>query len=204
MANDWFFLQEESSHASCALHFHHSWENFLTTHFRQCLSLKRVGEYNRATKALQPMTPTIPLEDTIVAMCQLHPLLSYLIPPPISNYQLEHIFVWIGLCLPNCYPFVFKWAIWDVVYEHLLGCFIPEDPSLGFSELFQIAIVVACGVILRSTVLVLGASKLLVMAKDTNGFYPIGEVFFLLINGSIVLQLQGPFQEHLSPLSLEY
>jgi hypothetical protein len=29
-------------------------------------------------------------------------------------------------------------------------------------------------------------------------------VFFLLINGSIVLQLQGPFQEHLSPLSLEY
>jgi hypothetical protein len=69
MANDWFFLQEESSHASCALHFHHSWENFSTIHFRQCLSVRRVGEYNCATKALQPMTPTILLEDTIVAMC---------------------------------------------------------------------------------------------------------------------------------------
>ncbi len=33
MACDWFFLQKESLHASCAPYFFHSWENFLTIHF---------------------------------------------------------------------------------------------------------------------------------------------------------------------------
>ncbi len=37
----------------------------------------------------------------------------------------------------------------------------------------------------------LGLNRLLAMAKDTNGLQ--------LINHSIVLQLQGLFQEHLSP-----
>jgi hypothetical protein len=39
------------------------------------------------------------------------------------------------------------------------------------------------------------------MAKDIGGLRPIiiGEVFIQLINHSIVLQLWGPFQEHLSP-----
>jgi len=43
--------------------------------------------------------------------------------------------------------------------------------------------------------LVLGASRLLVMAKDTSGFRPIivGQVFLQLISCSIVLQLQGSF-----------
>jgi hypothetical protein len=66
-----------------------------------------------------------------------------------------------------------------------------------------------------------GANKLLAMAKNINGLYPItiGKMFFRLINYStnglypitiskmffrliicsIVLQLQRPFQEHLSP-----
>ncbi len=49
--------------------------------------------------------------------------------------------------------------------------------------------------------LMLGASKLLAMAKDSGGFHPIviGKMFFQPINRSIVLQFWGPFQEHLSP-----
>ncbi len=48
--------------------------------------------------------------------------------------------------------------------------------------------------------LVLGVSILLAMAKDTSGFCLIivGEVFFQFLNRSIVLQLWGSFQEHLS------
>jgi hypothetical protein len=43
--------------------------------------------------------------------------------------------------------------------------------------------------------LVLGASKLLAMAKDFGNFRPIviGEVFFRFISRSIVLQLWGLF-----------
>ncbi len=50
-------------------------------------------------------------------------------------------------------------------------------------------------------VLILGASKLLAMAKDINGLrlIAIDEMFLQLINCSIVIQLRGPFQEHLSP-----
>jgi hypothetical protein len=48
---------------------------------------------------------------------------------------------------------------------------------------------------------VLGANKLLAMAKDISGLCPItiGEMFFQLISRSIVLQLRRSFQEHLSP-----
>jgi len=66
-----------------------------------------------------------------------------------------------------------------MVYKHLLGCFILEDPSLGFSELFQVIVVIACGDIPNLVVLVLGANKLLVMAKNIGGLCLIivGEVF---------------------------
>jgi hypothetical protein len=88
-----------------------------------------------------------------------------------------------------------------MVYEHFSGCFILEDPSLGFLELFQTTNVVTHGDILRSIALVLGANKLLTMEKDVRGLCPIAicKLFFQLIIHSIVLQLQGPFQEHLSP-----
>jgi hypothetical protein len=47
---------------------------------------------------------------------------------------------------------------------------------------------------------VLGANKLLAMAQDIGGLCPIiiSKVFFQLISRSIILQLWGPFREHLS------
>jgi hypothetical protein len=49
--------------------------------------------------------------------------------------------------------------------------------------------IVVCGDIFRLMALVLGANRLLVMTKDTNGFrlIVIGEVFLQLFNRSIVL-----------------
>ncbi len=72
-------------------------------------------------------------------------------------------------------------GFYGMVYDHFLGCFIPKDPSLKFSELFQVdVVIVVYGDILRLMALVLGATKLLAMAKDTSGlrFITIGEVFF--------------------------
>jgi hypothetical protein len=88
-----------------------------------------------------------------------------------------------------------------MVYEHLSGCFILKDPSIGFSEIFQTIAIVAHGDIPRSMALVLGANRLLTMSKHSCGFriIVIGKMFFQPINHSIVLQLWGPFQEHLSP-----
>jgi hypothetical protein len=51
MAGKWSFFQEEFSCASCALHFHHSWEDYLTINFCRCLILGKVGEYSRVAKA---------------------------------------------------------------------------------------------------------------------------------------------------------
>jgi hypothetical protein len=67
-----------------------------------------------------------------------------------------------------------------MIYEHFLRCFILEDPSLGFSKLFQVATIVAHGVIFKSMALVLGVKRLLAMAKDTGGLRPIAicKVFF--------------------------
>jgi hypothetical protein len=50
-----------------------------------------------------------------------------------------------------------------MVYEHFLGCFILEDPSLGFSKLFQA--VITRGDIPRLVPLVLEVGRLLAMAK---------------------------------------
>jgi hypothetical protein len=51
----------------------------------------------------------------------------------------------------------------------------------------------------------LGASKLLAMAKDFRSFHLtiVGEVFFRLISCYIIFQLLRPFQEHLSPHQFE-
>jgi hypothetical protein len=70
-----------------------------------------------------------------------------------------------------------------MVYEQFLKCFIPEDPSLGFLELFQTIIVVR-GDIFRSVALVLWGNILFVMAKDIGGLRPIviNEMFLQLIN----------------------
>jgi hypothetical protein len=80
-------------------------------------------------------------------------------------------------------------GFYGMVYEHLLGCLTPEDPSSWFSKLFQVVVIVIHGDILKSMALMLGSSKLLIMAKDIGGFcfIIVGEVFFQLINHSIVL-----------------
>ncbi len=74
---------------------------------------------------------------------------------------------------------MFLSGLFGMVYEHLLRCLVPKDPFLGSSKLFQIVIIVAHGDILRSVALMLRASRLLTMAKDTSGLCLIvlGEVF---------------------------
>ncbi len=88
-----------------------------------------------------------------------------------------------------------------MVYEYLLGRFIPKDSFSKFSKLFQVVVIIVFGDILRLMALVLGASKLLAMVKDTSGLCPIaiGKVFLWFNSRSIILQLWGLFQEHLSP-----
>ncbi len=80
-------------------------------------------------------------------------------------------------------------GFFGIVYEHLLICFILEDPSLRFLELFQDVVTVARGDIFRSLALVFGANRLLAMAKDLGGFHPIivSDVFFQLISYFSVL-----------------
>jgi hypothetical protein len=76
-----------------------------------------------------------------------------------------------------------------MVYEHLSRCFIPKDPSLRFLKLFQVIVVIAHGDILKLVALMLRASRLLLMAKETRAFRPIvvGKMCLQLINHSIVL-----------------
>jgi hypothetical protein len=40
-------------------------------------------------------------------------------------------------------PQLFSSGLSGMVYEHFLGCFIPQDPYLGFSKLFQATVDVA-------------------------------------------------------------
>jgi hypothetical protein len=82
-----------------------------------------------------------------------------------------------------------------MVYEHLSNYFILENPSLGFSELFQATVVVAHGDILKSMALMLGVNKLLAMARDSKGLHliAIGKMFSSIISCFIILQLQVSF-----------
>jgi hypothetical protein len=88
-----------------------------------------------------------------------------------------------------------------MVYEHLLKCFIPKDPSLGFSKLFQV-VTIACGDIFKSMALVLGAIRLLVMVKDTRGFHPIvvGKMFFSLLITPLSSNFKGYYKSTYPPL----
>jgi len=82
-----------------------------------------------------------------------------------------------------------------MVYEHLSNYFILENPSLGFSKLFQATVVVAHGDIRKSMALMLGANKLLAMARDSKGLHliAIGKMFSSIISCFIILQLQVSF-----------
>ncbi len=84
MVGDWSSLQEESSRASYAPYSHHTWEDYSIIHFRRYL--RRINEYNNVARIIQPITPAIPLKDTMAALRQLHPPPSNLVPPPIFDY----------------------------------------------------------------------------------------------------------------------
>jgi hypothetical protein len=62
-------------------------------------------------------------------------------------------------------PHLFSSGLFGMVYEHLSKCFILKDLSLRFLKLFQVVAAIVHGDILRLVALVLGASKLLAMAK---------------------------------------
>jgi len=135
---------------------------------------------------------------SLLPLHQLYPFPFDLVPPPIFDYQPKHIFFLDRSLFAQALtiaPHLSSNGVFGMVYEHLLGCFILKDPSLGFSELFQIVAIVAHGDIFRLVALMLGANKLFVMAKDFGGFRPIvvGKMFLQLINCFIFLQLQGPF-----------
>ncbi len=92
--------------------------------------LGRVGKYSRIARVFQPMMPTIPSEDIVVALCQLHPLPSNYVP------QLEHTFVLNKTLFAHVLtitPHLSLNGLYGMVYEHLSGCFIPKDTSSRFS-----------------------------------------------------------------------
>jgi hypothetical protein len=64
---------------------------------------------------------------------------SNLTPPPIFNYQPKHIFVLGGIMFAQVLviaPHLFLGGLFGMIYECLSICFILEDPSLRFLELF--------------------------------------------------------------------
>jgi hypothetical protein len=88
------------------------------------------------------MTLIIFSKDTVASLCELHPFPSDLVPPPIFYYQPKHIFVLDRILFTQALattPHLSSGGFSRMVYEHLLGYFIPKDPSLGFSELFPVA-----------------------------------------------------------------
>ncbi len=137
------------------------------------------------------MTPIIFLKDIIDAMRQLHPPPSDLVLPLSFYYQHEHTFVLDKTLFAQALvttPHLSSSGFFGMVYEYILRCFIPKDPSLRFLELFKVVVAITRGDILRSVALVLGVNRLLAMVKDISGLCPIivGEVFFRLISHSIV------------------
>jgi len=85
-------------------------------------NFRKVGEYSHATKVLQPMMPVIPLEDIVVALCQLHPFPSSLVPPPIFDYQLKHNFSLDKTLFPQALATTLHLSLSGLsrmVYEHL-------------------------------------------------------------------------------------
>jgi hypothetical protein len=112
------------------------------------------------------------------------PPFSNLVPPPI--FDLDKIL--FAQALASTLHFSLD-ELSGMVYEHILRCFIVEDPSSRYSKLFQAIVIVVCGDILKLVALMQKASKLLVMVNDISGLHPIviGEMFFQLINHSIVL-----------------
>jgi hypothetical protein len=80
------------------------------------------------------------------------------VPSFIFYYQPKHIFVLNKMLFTPALattPHLFLSGLSRMVYEYLLNCFIPKDPSLGFLELFHVVVAITCGDILRSMALML-------------------------------------------------
>jgi hypothetical protein len=98
----------------------------------------------------------------------MHPFPLDLVPPPIFDCYYEHTFVLDRILFAQALtttPHLYLGGLSMMVYEHLLGCFILEDPSSRFLKIFQVVVFVVHGVIPKSVALMLGASKLLVYKR---------------------------------------
>jgi len=115
-----------------------------------------------------------------------------LVAPPLSNLVLPPIFdldrTLFAQALATTLHFSLD-GLFGMLYEHILRCFIVEDPSSRYSKLFHAIVIVVCGDMFISVALMQRASKLLVIVKDTCGLCRIivGKMFFRLISRSIVL-----------------
>jgi hypothetical protein len=89
-------------------------------------------------------------------------------------------------------------------YKHLSRCFILEDPSSGFSKLFQVIVIIVRKGNPRSMALMMGANRLLVMAKDIRGFrlIVVSEMFFNLLIAPLSYSFESPFKSTDPPISL--
>jgi hypothetical protein len=85
------------------------------------------------------MMLTIFSKDIVVVLHQFHPPPSDLVLSFIFYYKPKHTFVLDKILFFQVLaivPHLSTHGLSRMVYEHLLGCFILKDPSLGFSELF--------------------------------------------------------------------
>jgi hypothetical protein len=72
-----------------------------------------------------------------------------LVPPPIFNYQPKHNFVLNRIMFAQALtivPHLSSSGLFGMVYEHLLGCFMPKDPSLRFSNYFKLLLLLFAGI----------------------------------------------------------
>lgn len=87
----------------------------------------------------------------------------------------------------------------SIVFEHLWDVFNLKEFANNFIHLHQLNSHVAMDHFLGSIVHILGATKLLTLAKPSGGIKPIamGKVFYQLVNGALCLQLQYVFSYNL-------
>ncbi len=139
MVDDCSFLQEKFSRASCAPCSHHSWEDFSSIHFCLCLILRKTSEYSYVVKAPRPWCQLFFWRTLLLPCVSYNPLPLDLVLPPSLGYQLEHTFVLDKTMFAQAIattPHLSLGGFFGMVYEHFSRYFIPEDPSLGFLELF--------------------------------------------------------------------
>jgi hypothetical protein len=133
------------------------------------------------------------------ALCQLQPLPLDHVPPLIFYYQPEHTFVLNRTLFAQALtiaPHLSLGGFFGMVYEHISRCFIPEYPFLGFSKYFKLFLLLFVVISLGQWHWCWGLADCWQWRRTRK---VISEVFFWLISCSIVLQVQGSFQEHLSP-----